>query len=194
MTKTKHHAHKHRHDGETAEAPEPAEVAASSAVQAAAQPGPSRPEVQDVQAKLAEAEAKVAENLDGWQRAVAEFQNYKKRVERDRDADQATMKGDLVRKILPILDDLERALQTRPAEDAWFSGIELIERKLRSILEVEGVTRMEAVGAVFDPNFHEAISQEPVDGAESGRVIAVVQNGYMLGERVIRPAQVKVAE
>ena len=194
MTETKHHAHKHRHDGETAEAPEPAEVAASSAVQAASQPGPSKPEAQDLQAKLAEAEAKVAENLDGWQRAVAEFQNYKKRVERDREADQATMKGDLVRKILPILDDLERALQTRPAEDAWFSGIELIERKLRSILEVEGVTRMEAVGAVFDPNFHEAISQEPVDGAESGRVVAVVQNGYMLGERVIRPAQVKIAE
>jgi molecular chaperone GrpE len=104
------------------------------------------------------------------------------------------MKGDLIRKMLPILDDLERALQSRPPDDSWFNGVELIQRKLQSILEAEGVKRMEAEGAVFDPNFHEAISQEPVDGAESGRVVAVVQNGYMLGERVIRPAQVKVAE
>jgi len=139
-------------------------------------------------------EAKAAENLDGWQRAVAEFQNYKKRVERDRETDQTLMKADFIRKFLPILDDLERALQTRPAEDAWFSGIEMIERKLRSILEAEGVKPMDAQGAIFDPNFHEAISQEPVDGVESGRVVAVVQNGYMLGERVIRPAQVKVAK
>lgn len=151
-------------------------------------------ELQDLSQKLADAEAKSAENLDGWQRTLAEFQNYKKRIEREREADQAARKGDLLRKVLPILDDLQRALQNRPTQDAWTDGIELIERKLEAILEAEGLTRIEAEGALFDPNFHEAISNEPVDGAESGRIVGVVQNGYMLGDRVIRPAQVRVAK
>jgi molecular chaperone GrpE len=107
----------------------------------------------------------------------------------------ASMKGDIIRKILPALDDLERALQNRPSDSgAWVSGIELIQKKLVSILETEGVKKIEAQGAAFDPNFHEAISHESVDGFESGHVIAVVQNGYMLGERVIRPALVRVAQ
>jgi molecular chaperone GrpE len=144
--------------------------------------------------ELAGAEAKAAENLDGWQRAVAEFQNYKKRVERDREGDQAAMKADLIRKVLPVLDDLERALRNRPADDPWADGIELIQRKLQALLQAEGVTRMEAQGAAFDPNFHEAVAQDPVDGSESGTVVAVLQNGYMLGDRVVRPAQVKVAK
>ena len=90
--------------------------------------------------------------------------------------------------------DLERALQNRPAEDAWANGIDLIKHKLQAILEAEGIQRIEAEGAIFDPNFHEAISYEPADGVESGRVIAVVQNGYMMGERVLRPAMVRVAK
>jgi len=147
--------------------------------------------------KLTEAESKAEENLDGWQRAVAEFQNYKKRIERDRESDKAVMKGDLIKKFLPVLDDLERALKNSPddakAGEPW-SGIELIVRKMQSILESEGLKRIEAEGAVFDPNFHEAISYEPQEGFESGRVIAVVQNGYMLGDRVVRPAMVRVAQ
>ena len=143
--------------------------------------------------KLEQAQARSAENLDGWQRALADFQNYKKRVERDREGDQAAMKSDMIKKVLPILDDLGRALQNRPTEDAWTDGIELIRRKLESILEAEGVKRIEAQGAFFDPNFHEAISQEPVAGAETGRILEVLQHGYVLGDRVIRPAQVRVA-
>jgi molecular chaperone GrpE len=143
--------------------------------------------------KLEQAQARSAENLDGWQRALADFQNYKKRVERDREGDQAAMKSDMIKKVLPILDDLGRALQNRPTEDAWTDGIELIRRKLESILEAEGVKRIEAEGAFFDPNFHEAISQEPVAGAETGRILEVLQHGYVLGDRVIRPAQVRVA-
>ncbi|HSR20411.1 MAG TPA: nucleotide exchange factor GrpE [Anaerolineales bacterium] len=150
-------------------------------------------ELESVRAQLAQAEAKAAENLDGWQRALAEFQNFRKRVERDRAVEQIAMKGDLIKKVLPVLDDLERALQNRSGEDAWVSGIELIQRKLQSLLEAEGVKRIEAEGSAFDPNFHEAIAQEPVDGAESGQVVAVLQHGYMLGDRVIRPAQVRVA-
>ena len=128
-------------------------------------------------------------------RSQAEFQNYRKRIERDNEMMYSSMKGDIIRKVLPVLDDLERALQNRPSDSgAWVSGIELIQKKLESILASEGVKKIEAQGAAFDPNFHEAISHEPADGFESGHVIAVVQNGYMLGERVIRPALVRVAQ
>jgi len=147
-----------------------------------------------LQSKLAEAEARASEYKDGWARSQAEFQNYKKRIERDNELRYISMKGDIIKKVLPALDDLERALQNRPADDAWASGIELIARKLQGILENEGAKRIEAKGAAFDPNFHEAITHEPAEGVESGHVIDVVQNGYVLGERVIRPALVRVAQ
>ncbi len=147
-----------------------------------------------LQSQLAEAEAKASEYKDSWARSQAEFQNYKKRIERDNELMYTSMKGDIIKKVLPALDDLERALQNRPADDAWASGIELIARKLQNILESEGVKRIEAHGAAFDPTFHEAITHEPSDDVESEHVIAVVQNGYMLGERVIRPALVRVAQ
>lgn len=150
-------------------------------------------ELEALRSQLLEAEAKAAENLDGWQRSLAEFQNYRKRIDRDRQGEQAAMKGDLLKKVLPVLDDLERALQNRPANDAWSGGVELIQRKLQGILEAEGLRRIDAVGAQFDPSFHEAISQEPVQDAESGQVIEVLRQGYTLGDRVIRPAQVRVA-
>ena len=152
-------------------------------------------DVEELMNRLEEAEAKVAEHLDGWQRAQADFINYKSRVQRDQELMKAVMKGDIVKKFLPVLDDLDRALQNRPSDSgSWTSGIELIQKKLQSILESEGVTRIEAEGQAFDPNFHEAISHEPSEAVESGHVIAVVQNGYMLGERVIRPALVRVAQ
>ncbi|MFH1185229.1 MAG: nucleotide exchange factor GrpE [Chloroflexota bacterium] len=167
--------------------------AAQSEPGASASHEPLSEDLQALRNQLAEAEARAAESLDGWQRALAEFQNYKKRVERDRDSDQAAMKADLIKKVLPVLDDLERALQNRAEDDAWSSGIELIRRKFEAILESEGVKRIECEGALFDPNFHEAVSQESVDGAEGGRVVGVTRSGYMLGDRVIRPAQVRVA-
>ena len=152
-------------------------------------------EIETLEKQLEEAESKVSEYKDGWMRSQAEFQNYRKRIERDNEMTYASMKGDIIKKVLPVLDDLERALQNRPSNSgAWVSGIELIQKKLLSILEAEGVQRIEAVGVAFDPNFHEAISHEPIVGVQSGHVIAVVQNGYMLGERVIRPALVRVAQ
>jgi len=144
--------------------------------------------------QLKEAEAKVVEYKDGWARSQAEFQNYKKRLERDNELMYVSMKSDIIKKVLPALDDLERALQNRPAEDAWANGIELIARKLQNLLDNEGLKRIEAKGMAFDPNFHEAISHEPSDEVASEHVIDVVQNGYMLGERVIRPALVRVAQ
>lgn len=151
-------------------------------------------QIETLQSLLVESEAKTAEYKDGLARERAEFQNYKKRIARDNESAYAGMKGDIIKKVLPALDDLERALQNRLADDAWANGIELIARKLQNILESEGVKRIEAQGVVFDPTFHEAISHEPNDEVESGHVIAVVQNGYMLGERVIRPALVRVAQ
>jgi len=151
-------------------------------------------EVEALQKQLEEAQARAAENLDGWQRAQAEFVNYKNRVQRDREMDYASMKGDILKKVLPVLDDLERALANRPAGDSWADGMELIARKFQGALEAEGLKRIEATGQPFDPNVHEAISSEPSDEVESGHVIEVVQNGYMLGERIIRPAMVRVAQ
>jgi molecular chaperone GrpE len=151
-------------------------------------------EIDALNKKLAEAESKTSEYKDSWLRSQAEFQNYRKRIERDSELTYISLKGDIVKKILPVLDDLERALQNRAADDAWASGVELIARKFQNILESEGVKKIEALGKEFDPNFHEAISHEPADGAQSGHVIGVVQNGYTLGERVIRPALVRVAQ
>jgi len=147
--------------------------------------------------QLEGAEARAAENLDGWQRAQAEFVNYKNRVQRDREMSYTSMKGDIFKQVLPVIDDLERALQNRPHDESvkgWVDGIELIYRKLQGLLDAQNVTRIEAKGQPFDPNFHEAISHEPSDEVESGCVIEVIQQGYMIGERVIRPALVRVAQ
>jgi molecular chaperone GrpE len=151
-------------------------------------------EIESLKKQLDELQAKAAENLDGWQRAQAEFVNYKNRVQRDREVDYVSMKSDIIKKVLPVLDDLERALANRPAGNSWADGMELIARKFQNVLEAEGIKRIEAAGQLFDPNLHEAISSEPNAEVESGHVIEVVQNGYMLGERVIRPAMVRVAQ
>jgi molecular chaperone GrpE len=148
----------------------------------------------ELEKQLAEAQAQVAEYKDGWQRSVADFQNYRRRVDAEKNETYQSAVGNVIKRYLPVLDDLERALSTRPADLAWVDGIELIYRKLQSILESEGLKRIEAEGQLFDPNFHEAIIQESCDGFESGQVISVVQNGYILGDRVIRPAQVRVAQ
>lgn len=187
MTEKKHHHHKETQ-------PEEVSGIKAEAVETPESGAPAQAEFEALQQKLAEAEAQASEFKDGWIRSQAEFQNYKKRIERDNELTYVSMKGDIIKKVLPALDDLERALQNRPADDAWASGIELIARKLQNILESEGVKRIEAEGAAFDPTFHEAISHEPSDEVESGRVISVVQNGYMFGERVIRPALVRVAQ
>lgn len=144
--------------------------------------------------QLKDAESKIVEYKDGWARTQADFQNFRKRVDRDNDSFRASTKGDIIKKVLPVLDDLERAMQNRPADDAWASGIELVVRKFQNILEMEGVKKIEAKGLAFDPNFHEAISHEPSEEVESGCVIDVVQNGYVIGERVVRPALVRVAQ
>jgi molecular chaperone GrpE len=151
-------------------------------------------DVAELMKRLEDAEAQVAEHRSDLQRERAEFVNYKNRIQRDADVQRANMKGDILQKVLPVLDDLERALQNRPADDSWAGGIELIARKFQSVLQSEGVKRIDAEGKPFDPNFHEAISHEPNEDVPGGHVIAVVRNGYVIGERVIRPALVRVAQ
>ena len=149
--------------------------------------------IESLQQQIHDMQAKVEEYKDGWQRSVADFQNYRRRMETERAEMYQSAVGNIIKRYLPILDDLERALQARPEGLAWADGIELIYRKLQSILDSEGIKRIEAEGQMFDPNFHEAIGEEHADGAESGTVIAVVRNGYMLGDKVLRPAMVRVA-
>jgi molecular chaperone GrpE len=148
----------------------------------------------ELQKQLAEAQAQAAEYKDGWQRSLADFQNYRRRVEAEKAETYQMAVGSIIKRYLPVLDDMERAMDSRPADLPWANGIELIYRKLQSILEAEGLKRIEAEGQKFDPTIHEAISQEPAEGVESGTVLGVIRNGYMLGERVIRPAMVRVAQ
>jgi molecular chaperone GrpE len=150
-----------------------------------------------LQKEVEELRDKSAEYLDGWQRALAEFANYKKRIEREREQMHQNAAGNIIRRYLDIVDDLDRALKKRPTEGegaAWAAGIELIYRKLISILEAEGVKLMQVSGQPFDPSQHEAITQEESPDHASGEIIEVVQNGYLLGERVLRPARVRVAK
>ncbi|MBN1305890.1 MAG: nucleotide exchange factor GrpE [Anaerolineales bacterium] len=157
---------------------------------------PVSSEVEALKEQLVESQSQAAIYLDNLQRLQAEFINYKNRQQRDYDLSRQTMKGEIVKQVLPVIDDLELALKNRPDGEAvqgWVNGIELIYRKLESVLESEGVTRIEADGQEFDPNFHEAIAMEPSDEVKSGYIIAVLQQGYMIGERVIRPALVRVA-
>lgn len=185
--------HQTQPDGQ--ENPEQSSEQPASAGPNAAQEVPSNHNsLAELEKQLAEAQSLAAEYKDGWQRSVAEFQNYRRRVEAERAETYQSAVGGIIKRYLPVLDDMERAIDSRPADLAWADGVELICRKLQSILEAEGLKRIEAEGQMFDPNFHEAISQEPADGVESGTVLAVIRNGYMLGERVIRPAMVRVAQ
>lgn len=129
-----------------------------------------------------------------WQRSAADFQNYKRRVEQEREDVARLASAAFVINILPILDDLERALQSVDAKLAgltWVDGIRLIYRKFQNVLEMSGVTEIEADGKPFDPNLHEAVMYAE---GEEGKVVSVVQKGYTLGGRVIRPAMVIVGK
>src|SRR5512133_1705327 len=152
------------------------------------------PVTEELQAKLAESQAKVQEYLDALQRERADFTNYRRRVELENSQLSRLISGTTIKKFLAAIDDLERALANRPADDVWANGIELGYRKFQTILEAEGVTPIQALGQPFDPNLHEAIMQEPSDVYPSGTVTAVLQQGYMHGDRVLRHALVKVAQ
>lgn len=172
--------------------------------QAAEQPAAEVPvvipeeEIAQLRADLDAALAKSNEYLEGWQRERAEFFNYKKRVERELSQGGQNALGNAIRRYLDIADDLARALKNknRPIEGngaIWAEGIDLIYKKFIGAFEADGVKMIDTNGKYFDPNLHEAISHEDSADHESGQIIEVVQPGYMLGDRVIRPARVRVA-
>jgi len=135
------------------------------------------------------------EYLADLQRLAAEFENYRKRAARDQERLVAHAHERLVRELLPVLDDLERALEAaeRHEEAALVDGVKLVEQSLRKALVKEGLVEIETDGP-FDPHVHEALLTQPRDEAEPGSVLEVVQRGYRLGDRVVRPARVIVAE
>src|SRR4030066_792370 len=155
-------------------------------------------EIAQLRSELDQALAKANEYLEGWQRERAEFFNYKKRMEREQSQGGQNALGNAIRRYLDIADDLARALKNknRPADGdgaIWAEGIDLIYRKMIGAFEADGVKTIDSDGKYFDPNLHEAISHEDSPDHESGQIIDVVQPGYILGERVIRPARVRVA-
>ncbi len=156
----------------------------------------ARTAAEEARSEAASARQQAEEYLDSLQRERAAFQNYKRRVERER-ADQAHFAtSDMLLRLLPTLDDFYRALEAVPEDehDQWFEGVALIQRKLERFLADAGVTEIKALGEPFDPNYHEAVSVDPDSDAESGTITEVLQRGYLHGERVLRPAMVRVAE
>lgn len=130
-----------------------------------------------------------------WQRSAADFANFKRRTDEERSVIGQVGTALLISKMLGVLDDFDRALANVPpdAHEGWVEGVRLVERKLRTVLEAEGVTPIEALGEPFDPNLHEAVVHEPTTEHPDNTVIAELQRGYRLNDRVLRPAMVKVA-
>lgn len=153
-------------------------------------------ELEPLKGELEKAQAEAAEYLEQLQRSRAEFANYKKRNDREREDFIKLANAALINKLLPVLDDCERALQTVPDSLrglTWVEGIFLIERRLRITLEQEGLTEIEAVGKKFDPKLHHAAVREETTDYEEGEIISELQKGYKLNDSVLRPSMVRVA-
>lgn len=140
--------------------------------------------------------AQVEEYLTGWQRTRAEFANYKKRT--DKELSESRQRGamDALTKVLPMIDDFERAMENIPAElqgNPWMNGVSLLLKKFEKLLNEYDVTLIDPVGERFDPSRHEAIGMDDSETVESGHVTVTLQKGYISGDKVLRPALVRVA-
>jgi molecular chaperone GrpE len=172
------------------------ETPRSEVAEEAAREEPTADEVLALRQELEEAKAKEAEYLDGWQRARAELSNARKRFQRDQEQAYANAKADVLARLLPIVDDFERARETlpeNPSTPTWVEGVLLIQRKLQTLLDQDCVVPIAAEGAEFDPFLHQAITHEPSDTVPEGHVIGVTQKGYQMGDRVLRPSMVRVS-
>ena len=129
-------------------------------------------------------------------RKTAEFDNFRKRIDRERQSVSEAAAADLIAELLPLVDDMERALKADAGKDgeAYRRGVELIHRRLLDALKKRGVRPIEALGADFDPYQHQAVTYEPAEGRRDGEIIEEFGRGYMLGDRLLRPAMVKVAK
>ena len=149
-------------------------------------------DIESVKKELEEAKEQAEKYLANWQRAEADFVNYKRRSEQERAEIASYANATLIKDLLPVLDDFERALENISEDSdvpAWVEGIRLIYRKMKAVLEDRGLSEIEAEGGAFDPNIHEAVMC--VEG-EEGKVCEEIQKGYMLRDRLLRPSMVKV--
>ena len=154
-------------------------------------------DIDELRSQLEEATRQSEEYLVALQRERAEFLNFKRRTAEERERDLGLAGEDLIRKVLAVADDFDRAIEARPesiAEEAWFEGVAAIDRKLRALLESEGVSEITAEpGTTFDPREHDAIANVPGTGRREGEIVEQVRRGYRLRDRVLRPALVAVA-
>lgn len=154
-------------------------------------------DIEQLRGELQATNARAEEYLAGLQRERAEFSNFRRRTAEERQAMLGLAGEDLIRKVLAIADDFDLAIDNRPdelAESSWVEGVAAIDRKLRALLESEGVTPVEAAaGTPFDPREHEAIVNVPGTGRAEGEIVDVVRRGYKLRDRILRPALVAVA-
>lgn len=148
--------------------------------------------------EIDELKNQIKEYSDGWQRERADFSNYRNRILRNEEITRQDITAQVVRNYLAVSDDIELALKNAPEHNEevsnWVKGIQLIAQKLQKILESEGVQRIPAENEFFDHNRHEAVCIEENPRFESGKIIEVIQQGYSIGDRVIRPARVNVAK
>lgn len=156
----------------------------------------TQPQTSETDARVAQLEQEVANYKDQWMRSMAEFKNYKRRADTERADIINRANANLLLKLLPVLDDLERAtasVTAEVAESQWYGGFKLIPQKLRTLLESEGVAAIPAEGEEFDPTRHEAVIYDEGEGQQAV-VTAELQKGYTHRDRVLRPAMVKVGK
>ena len=153
-------------------------------------------QVDELRAQLEQAERETNEMRTNWQRSAADFSNFRRRTEQDRLATLGLANEALLSKLLAIVDDFDRAIANMPpelAQHSWSEGVAAIDRKLRQLLESEGLTPIEAEGRPFDPHEHEAVVREETSAVPEGTITAELQRGYRIRDRVLRPAMVAVA-
>jgi molecular chaperone GrpE len=154
-------------------------------------------EVPEAPADASELQKERDEYYDRLLRKTAEFDNYRKRVERERLGLSEAAAASVIEELLPLVDDLERALKADTGSDAtegYRRGVELIHRQLLEILKKRGVRPIAALGADFDPYYHQAVAHDAAEGRREGEIIEEFRRGYMLGDRLLRPSMVKVAK
>ena len=176
---------------------EAAETAADTAEEAEIEPQPEPSEAEVLRAEKEALAAEVNRLKNDYARAYADTENMKKRLEKDFEQRSKYRIQDFAREILPVLDNCERALAVKPKDtedENYRKAFEMVHRQLRTALEKEGVSEIEAEGQPFDPNWHQAMMSEKAEGVEPGMVLQVLQKGYKLKDRLLRAAMVKVSE
>ena len=181
---------------QTAETPSSGEKASKDAKKAEKAEKPAKPKKKDEAAPLREEidrlQKELAAQKDQYQRMLAEYANYKRRTEQEKEQLGSLVKAETLKALLPALDNLERAVAA-PAGDEYKTGVDMTIRQLQELLSSQGLEPIEAAGAPFDPEVHHAVMREDADGVEPDTVTEMFQKGYKVDGRVIRPAMVKVA-